>query len=220
MSDDPAAGGHDQTVTVTLHVDPCCPWAWLTSRWLAEVEKVRPVRVVTRLLDLAETNRGREEGRQRATHEAGERASRVLVQARREGGDAALARLYTEVGEAYQERAETLDDPAVLRACATAAGLDPGLVDRALEDPGTLGELLAEHRAAAGAGGFGAPTLVLDGAPPIFGPIVDVRIAGEEAGELWDHALWMIRRGHFFELKRERTGRARVGRYAAAGAAT
>jgi predicted DsbA family dithiol-disulfide isomerase len=208
----------DEITSVTLHVDPCCPWAWLTSRWLAEVERVRAVRVVLRLLDLAETNRGREEGRQRDSHEAGERASRVLVQARREGGESALARLYTEIGEAYQERAEPLGDPAVLRACATAAGLDPALVDRALDDPGTLEELLAEHRAAAEAGAFGAPTLILDGAPPIFGPVIDVRIGGEEAGELWDHTAWVIRRGHFYELKRERTGTAQVGRYAAAGA--
>lgn len=205
----------EEITTVTLHVDPCCPWAWLTSRWLAEVERVRPVRVVTRLIDLAEANRGREEGRIRDSHEAGERASRVLVQARREAGDDALARLYTEIGEAYQERAEPLADPAVLRACAAAAGLDPGLVDRALADPGTLDELLAEHRAAAERGAFGAPTITLDGMEPIFGPVVDVRVTGELAGELWDHTAWMIRHGNFFELKRERAGKAHVGRYSA-----
>ena len=209
----------EPTTVVTLHIDPCCPWAWLTSRWLAEVEKVRPIRVVTRLIDLAEANRGKEEGRIRDSHEAGERASRVLVQARREGGDAALSRLYTEMGEAYQERAEPLGDAAVLRACATAAGLDPGLVDRALDDPGTLEELLAEHRAAAERGAFGAPTLTVDGAAPIFGPVVDERIGGEAAGELWDHTVWMVRHGAFFELKRERTQKAKVGRYAAAATA-
>jgi predicted DsbA family dithiol-disulfide isomerase len=206
--------------TVILHVDPCCPWAWLTSRWLAEVERVRPVRVVTRLLDLAEANRGKEEGRIRDSHEAGERASRVLVQARREGGDAALARLYTEIGEAYQERAEPIGDPAMLSACATAAGLAPGLVDRALGDPGTLEELIAEHRTLAEQGGFGAPTLIVDGAAPIFGPVVDERIGGEPAGELWDHTIWMVRNGAFFELKRERTRKAKVGRYAAAASAS
>lgn len=207
-------------LTVTLHIDPCCPWAWLTSRWLAEVEKVRPVRVVTRIIDLAEQNRGREEGRIRLSHEAGEQASRVLVQARREGGDGALARLYTEMGEAYQERAEPLAEPATLRACCRSAGLDAELVDRALADRSTLEEVLAEHRAAAERGAFGAPTLFLEGCDPVFGPVLDERIGGEEAGELWDHAAWMIRNGRFFELKRERSRKARVGRYAAAASAS
>ena len=107
----------------------------------------------------------------------------------------------------------------MLRACATAAGLDPGLVDRALGDPATLDELLAEHRALAEKGGFGAPTLLVDGAEPIFGPVVDGRIRGELAGELWDHTIWMVRNGAFFELKRERTRKAKVGRYAAAASA-
>jgi predicted DsbA family dithiol-disulfide isomerase len=207
-------------VTVTLHVDPCCPWAWLTSRWLVEVGRVRPVRVVTRLFDLAEQNRGKEEGRILLSHEAGERASRVLVQARREGGDEALARLYTEIGEAYQERAEPLSDVAVLRACAGAAGLDAGVVDRALGDASTLEELLEEHRAVVARGAFGAPTLLLDGCDPVFGPVVDERIGGEQAGELWDHTAWMIRNGRFFELKRERRQKAKVGRYAAAATAS
>jgi predicted DsbA family dithiol-disulfide isomerase len=209
-----------ETTTVTIHIDPCCPWAWLTSRWLAEVERVRPVRVITRLIDLAEANRGKEEGRIRDSHEAGERASRVLLQARREGGDAAISRLYTEIGEAYQERGESLADTDVLRACAAAAGLDGGIVDRALNDPTTLEELIAEHRDIGERGGFGAPTLVIDGAAPIFGPVVDERITGDRAGELWDHAAWMVRNGAFFELKRERTEKAKVGRYAAAATAS
>ena len=60
---------------------------------------------------------------------------------------------------------------------------------------------------------FGVPTLSFDGSPAIFGPVVDRRITGEEAGELWDHVAWLIRRGFFFELKRNRTTRADVGRY-------
>jgi hypothetical protein len=57
------------------------------------------------------------------------------------------------------------------------------------------------------------PTLSIDGGPSIFGPIVDRRITGEEAGELWDHVAWLIERGFFFELKRERKSRAQIGRY-------
>jgi predicted DsbA family dithiol-disulfide isomerase len=208
-----------ETTSVLVRVDPACPWAWLTSRWLAEVERVRPVRVTTALFDLAEKNRG-EQGRQRDSHAAGERALRVLVGARRLGGDEALARLYSTIGEAYQERAEPLGDEATLEAAARVAGLDPALVRPSLEDPSTLDELLAEHAEAVARGAFGVPTLELDGCAPIFGPVIDTRVTGEEAGELWDHTAWLVRHAPFFELKRERTSRAGVGRYAAAAAAS
>jgi predicted DsbA family dithiol-disulfide isomerase len=207
--------------TVVLHVDPACPWAWLTSRWLAEVEQVRPVRVVTRLFDLAEINRESDRGDERMSrsHSAGEQAMRVLVEVRRQAGEDALARAYTEIGEAYQERGEPLGELSTLRPALQRAGLDPEWADRALADESTLAELLDEHHEACGRACFGVPTLCIDGGPPIFGPVVDRRITGEEAGELWDHAAWLIRRGFFLELKRDRPGRAQVGRYRAQSAA-
>ena len=201
--------------TVHLHVDPACPWAWLTSRWLAEVEKVRPVRVVTRLFDLAEVNREADAGNERMarSHTAGEQALRVLVAVGREGGDAAVARAYAEIGEAYHERAEPLAEPATLRGALQRAGLDPELADTALADESTLTELLELNRAAADRGAFGVPTLFVDDHPAMFGPVVDRRVVGEEAGELWDHVAWLLGHGFFFELKRNRTSRADVGRY-------
>jgi predicted DsbA family dithiol-disulfide isomerase len=197
---------------VAIHVDPACPWAWLTSRWIAEVETVRPIRVVTRLFDLAEVNRGHaDDERHRRALEAGETALRVMVAARRSGGDEALGRLYTEFGEARHERGEALDDPRVLGSALAAAGLDPALAKSALTDPTTLEALLEEHRAIAGRGAFGVPTLVIGTAAPIFGPIVDRRITGEAAGQLWDRVSWLAGSDTFFELKRERTGRPQVG---------
>ena len=75
----------DESTTVEILVDPSCPWAWLTSRWLAEVARVRPITVRTLLFNLAEINRGQEDEHHRISHAAGEMALRVLVQARREG---------------------------------------------------------------------------------------------------------------------------------------
>ncbi|MGO8687384.1 MAG: DsbA family protein [Candidatus Dormibacteria bacterium] len=205
---------------VTIHVDPACPWAWLTSRWLAEAEKVRPLRVTTRLFVLAEINRESEpDERHLRFHRASETALRVMVAARRAGGDPALARLFTELGEAHHERGEQLDDPRGLRHALVAAGLDPGLAVSALADPTTRDELLAEHRAIADRGAFGVPTLVLGDAPPTFGPVVDARITGEAAGELWDRVAWLLAADHFHELKRERTRRPEIGRYRVAAEA-
>jgi predicted DsbA family dithiol-disulfide isomerase len=202
------------TTTVTLHVDPACPWAWLTSRWLAEVATVRPVRVVTRLLDLAEMNRDADQAddQKLRSHSAGERALRVLVLAQREHGEEAMARLYTEIGEAWHERDEPLGELSTLRAAARAAGLDEELADRALDDDSTFEELLSMHREACRRECFGVPALQIGDSPTIFGPIVDRRITGEEAGQLWDHVEWLIRRGFFFELKRTRTSKAQIGR--------
>jgi predicted DsbA family dithiol-disulfide isomerase len=206
---------------LTLHIDPACPWAWLTSRWLVEVEKVRPIRVTTRLFILAEINRDSEpDERHLRFHRASETAMRVMVAARRAGGDAALARVYTELGEAHFERVEPLDDEAVLRRALVAAGLDPALVDTAAGDPSTREEMLAEHRAIAARGAFGVPTLVLGDAPPTFGPCVDARITGEAAGELWDRVSWLLTAEHFYELKRERTQRPGIGRFQARADAT
>jgi predicted DsbA family dithiol-disulfide isomerase len=203
------------TTTVSLHVDPACPWAWLTSRWLAEVEKVRPVRVVTHLFDLAEINRDRDLADERAqrSHSAGERALRVLVLVQREHGNEAMARVYTEIGEAHHERAEPLGELSTLRAAVQAAGLDAALADRALDDDSTYDELLDMHRKACERDCFGVPTLQIGDGAPIFGPVVDRRVTGEEAGELWDHTAWLVEHGFFFELKRTRTRKAQIGRY-------
>ena len=209
-----------EITTVDLYVDPACPWAWLTSRWLVEVRRVRPLRITWRLFDLAEINRATDNERMAASHAAGERALRVLVQARRDGGADAVARVYDEMGEAWHERAEPLGEVETLERCYAAAGLDAARVAPALDDRSTLDELLAEHAAAVEVGAFGVPTLQLDGAPAWFGPILDAPITGEQAGELWDDVLRLLRRAHLFELKRERTGRADVGRYQLAAAAT
>jgi predicted DsbA family dithiol-disulfide isomerase len=199
---------------IAIHVDPACPWAWLTSRWLAEVERVRPVRVTTRLFVLAEVNRApaKDETYQRLLA-AAESALRVMVAGRRAGGAAALGRLYAEIGEAHHERGEPLDAPETLRTALRAAGLDRGLAEQALGDPTTRTELLAEHRAIVERGAFGVPTLVLGDATPTFGPIVDTRLIGEAAGALWDRVAWLLTEDTFHELKRSRPRRPDVGRY-------
>src|SRR5918912_4060330 len=40
--------------------DPLCPWAWLSSRWMHEVQRVRPVDVRFRLMSLYFLNQERD----------------------------------------------------------------------------------------------------------------------------------------------------------------
>jgi predicted DsbA family dithiol-disulfide isomerase len=195
---------------VEMYIDPLCPWAWLTSRWLLEAERIRPFTVVTKVFSLAEVNRDKPDYGKHL--EPGKRAVRVLVAARHAGGEAAIRAVYTELGEAHLERNEPLADDVTLRAAVTAAGLDASIVETALTDDSIQAAVLAEHNAAVERGAFGVPTLSIDGSPAYFGPIVDRRISGEEAGRLWDAVVPLMLDPHVFELKRPRTSDPDVGR--------
>jgi predicted DsbA family dithiol-disulfide isomerase len=193
---------------VELHVDAVCPWCWLTALWLYEVERVRPITITTKVFSLREVNT-----EHRDALEGAERALRLLVAARRRGGEQAVRSLYRELGEAHHERDEPLGEPATLRNALAAAGLDADLADEALADASTLADVLTEHAAAVDRGAFGVPTLSVDGSVPYFGPIVDKRITGEDAGRLWDVVAPVLTEPGVFELKRNRTGQPDVGRH-------
>src|SRR5580692_12197867 len=88
---------------VPFWFDPLCPWAWITSRWMLEVEKVRPVRVDWRIMSLAYLNLIQHEGKG-LTPEYLERMGkawgpiRVVAAAAHESGDAVLGPIYTALG--------------------------------------------------------------------------------------------------------------------------
>jgi predicted DsbA family dithiol-disulfide isomerase len=196
---------------VELHVDPLCPWCWLTALWLFEVERIRPLRITTKVFSLAEVNRAEDDKRDPDGDMV--RPLRVLVAARRAGGEAAIRAVYRELSEARHERDEPLAEVATLRAAVTAAGLDAGLADEALADESTFTEVLGEHAAAVERGAFGVPTLSVDGSVPFFGPVVDTRITGEAAGALWDTVAPVLANPAVLELKRTRTRHPDVGRH-------
>lgn len=199
---------------VAFYFDPSCPWAWLTSRWLIEAARVRPIEIEWRFFSLAEANRDREDDRAKEAHAQSRAALRVLALVRRRSGQVALARLFTVFGEARHDRGDAFT-PATLQAGLAAAGLDPNLEAQAMADPATEQEVLDEHRAIVEkAHAFGVPTLVLDAGegPAIFGPIIRTVPRGEAAGELWDHVRWLMRQADVYEIKRERTGRPDIGR--------
>lgn len=202
---------------VEVHVDAICPWCWLTALWLFEVERVRPITITTKVFSLAEVHKEhRDKG---GALDAAENALRVLVAARRVGGEQAIRATYRELGEAHHERGQPLGEPATLRAALVAAGLPGDLAEQALADRSTLTEVLGEHAAVVDRGGFGVPTLSVDGSPPYFGPIVDRRITGGDAGRLWDIVAPVLAEPGLFELKRNRSGQPDIGRHRVEAAA-
>jgi 2-hydroxychromene-2-carboxylate isomerase len=195
--------GRNGRIVVDFYLDPACPWAWRTAVWMQEAAKVRPIDVHWKLLSLEEVNRPR--GTLHDSHVKSRAPFRVLVLARRQGGEKAIEALYAALGVARHERKLDLGEPATVRDALGEAGLSATLYDEALADPTTEQEYMAEHAAIVERGAFGVPTLVIDGGPPVFGPVIQPPPRGEEAGVLFDHVAGLSRIPTFFELKRNRS---------------
>jgi predicted DsbA family dithiol-disulfide isomerase len=188
---------------LTIFFDPRCPWAWRTSRWVREVERQGLITVSWKLFSLGEINRDPEKQPDPGPMDS---ALRVLLVARRAGGQEAIDRLYLALGRAHFERKADLRDSNVIEAALTEAGLERALLRRALDDPSTHDAVLEEHHEAVTRfGAFGVPWLVVgDSEFGFYGPIISTPPTGEQARELWEHASWMLTQQHFYEIKRSR----------------
>jgi predicted DsbA family dithiol-disulfide isomerase len=198
------------TERIRFYFDPTCPWAWQSARWMREVERVRDVRADWRLFSLRLVNESADDPLTDASAHSVP-ALRALALAGRECGNEAVADLYWAIGERIHDRDEELS-VELIREALTAAGLDPATVDRALADPTTAEDVRGQHREAVeSVQAFGVPTIILESGRGIFGPVVALAPAGEEAGRVWDHVRWLADFDGFFELKRERDRRAGEG---------
>ncbi len=192
-------GAHD----VKFYFDPVCPWAWRTSLWIREAAKVRPIHIEWRLFALDTANRAAGNP-PREVHQQSLIPFRVMVLARRQHGPEVLDRLYLGFGRARHERKETINVVQVMERVLEEAGLSKDLIAAALADPTTEQEWQREHAEVAARGAFGVPTLLIDGAAPLYGPVIGNVPEDDAAGELWDHVLWLSRQPQFYELKRPR----------------
>ena len=196
------------TTNARTHVDfwfdPLCPWAWITSRWVLEVEKVRDISVTWNVMSLAVLNEGRELPEQYVAMMAKAWGPvRVCVAARTHTDD--LLPLYTALGTRIHHDKVELDDPKLLLGALEEAGLPASLVDAATD--ASLDEALrAEHHRGMDPVGMdvGTPVLHVDGTA-FFGPVLSRIPRGEDAGKVWDGAVLLAGFPHFYELKRTRT---------------
>jgi hypothetical protein len=195
-------------------LDPVCPWAWITSRWVAEVARLRDYDVAWRFISLKMVNEERGYGdtpeRYRQLHDVGLGALRTLAAARASGGNDAVARGYTAIGTEAHVRGR--GDEAVANRHAFLAdalsrhGLDPSWADA--HDDTSLDALVgAETFAALERTGRGVGTPILTFAPgtpreaSLFGPVVSRAPKGDDALRLWD-AVETIAGSGVAELKR------------------
>ncbi|MCB4207379.1 DsbA family protein [Arthrobacter sp. UM1] len=196
------------TDRVDFWFDPLCPFAWVTSRWMKEVEKVRDVEVDWHLMSLGILNENNEDN-----HHHGDSSSMWMVrvvQAAVDENPANADRLYTALGEVHHEQG-VKDRREAMEKALDRAGLSPELV-KAAEDESLDAKIRTSHDAALEKVGdeVGTPVVAVGGTA-FFGPVITRVPRGDAAGELFDGARTLAAYPYFFELKRSRTEMPQVG---------
>jgi mycothiol-dependent nitroreductase-like protein len=198
--------------TADFWFDPLCPFAWITSRWILEVERVRDIRVDWHVMSLYFLNKDREglsEDYKKGI-DRGLPLGRVLIATEQRESAGALLPLYTAFGNRlHQNRPEGAERPAIdrdfVKASLTEAGLPRDLAD-AMGDSSYDEALQKSHQGAIDLVGneVGTPTIAFNGTA-FFGPVISSIPRGEDAGRLWDGTIAIADFPYFYEIKRTRT---------------
>jgi len=190
---------------VDLWVDPACPWAWITSRWILEAVTVRDIDVHFHVMSLAVLNEGRDHSEEYATFlQKAWKPVRVLIAAQQRYGDKVVEPLYSAMGLRYHVGGNKDVDEVIVGALADA-GLDADLA-LAADDTSYDEALRASHHAGMDPVGYEVGTPVIRiGDVSLFGPVVTPAPKGEAAGVLFDGVWAVASTPGFYELKRSRT---------------
>jgi protein-disulfide isomerase-like protein with CxxC motif len=192
-------------VVADFWFDPICPWAWIASRWMLEVEQVRGVQVRWHVMSLSYLNQGRDlPEKYRAVMDESWGPVRVVVAAAAAHGEDVVLPLYTALGTRFHHEGRPKDRATIEEALAEV-GLPTALADAM--DTGEHDEALRKsHHAGMDQVGFevGTPVISVEGVA-FFGPVVSPVPRGEAAGLLWDGVRLVAGTDGFFELKRSRT---------------
>ena len=195
---------------MVLYVDPSCPFAWIASRWLLEVEARVPLRLDFRLVSLSVLNEGRElEPWYRAFNDRAWGPARVAAAAAATHGEGVLRDLYTALGRRIH--VDGVKDIAVAGPAALREVGLPVALARAATSTEYDGYLRRSHADGVGPVGeeLGTPILHMDGRA-VFGPVLTGIPRGAEAVEVFAAVRTLNACAAWSELKRGRAAQLSV----------
>lgn len=195
--------------------DAVCPWAWITSRWVSEVQQLRDYDVTWRFISLKFINEHRTDEAYdddyRASHMAGLYAHRVCDELQQGHGNEAVGILYTELGRMIhheRRRRELSADPvSFMKDALGRGGLPVDLASAALDDAHDVAIRASTDEALRRTGrDVGTPIITFRPGQPdegsFFGPVISSIPRGEQALRLWDAVELMATTSGMAELKR------------------
>ncbi|MFF7941488.1 disulfide bond formation protein DsbA [Nocardia gamkensis] len=195
---------------IDLYLDPVCPFAWVTSRWLLAATAHGPHTVRLRQMSLAVLNEGHDvDVDHQPMIERSRHVGRVFAAASNTGGPEAFARLYDSAGIRMHVRGDDVG-PDTLAESLTDAILDPALAQYG-DDPGLDNAVTRSHEASQNAlgGRGGSPIIVIDG-HGFNGPVLTETPTATHGRALLDAVLTAAATPGFAALHRPYQGPPRI----------